>query len=129
MTYPYEAKDWLADWEAILESSPITSAPERSRYLKERFLKRYPDVKEAQWRCNRGLAAFEYMKANAPEFEKAGYLLSSSKSGEVGFELSRILCGFFGQVEDETLANTPSPDAFIWALNEFERMRKSGQLP
>jgi hypothetical protein len=128
MKYAYEIGDWITDWSNLLEASTTVPIQDANEHLRKVFVARYPDVKEAQWRCNRVLAALRYMEANKEAFEKAGYLLASSKGGTVGSELSIMLCGFFGQVSDAEVSSPPAVETVIWTMQEFERIT-GGDLP
>ena len=111
----------MVDWRNVLEATETVSLEHQSEHLRKLFVARYPDVTEAQWRCNRCLAALRYMEANKESLEQAGWLLSSSKGGMVGWTVSFALCGFFGQVDDKEVLEPLSAQAFIDVLEEFQR--------
>jgi hypothetical protein len=121
MTYPYDAKDWMVDWNNVLEATVTVPLENKTRHLRRVFVARYPDEKEAFWRCNRVLAALRYMEENKEPLERAGWLLASSKSGTVGGVLSFALCGFFGQVDDKEVLSPLPVQEFIYVLEEFQR--------
>lgn len=114
----------MVDWSNVLEATSTVPVERVSPHLRKLFGARYQDMEEARWRYNRILAAFRYMKANVAPFEKAGFLLASSKGGNVWPDLSMALCGFFGQVDDNEVLNPPRAEVFIHTLEEFRRLIK-----
>jgi hypothetical protein len=121
MNIRYHLRDWLIDWQAMLEQS-LTVPRERENYaIRDHFLSRYRNPSEAKWRAERIFAALRYLEANASSFEQAGYALASSKGGTVSKYLTSALYRFFGVATDEAVAVPPPPEVFVEGAAEHER--------
>jgi len=121
MNIRYHLRDWMADWEAMLEQTLVVPRERENDVIRDYFLSRYRSPAEAKWRALRIFAALRYLEANASSFEKAGYALASSKGGTITEYLTSALYRFFGVATDEDVATPPSPDVFIEAAAEHER--------
>jgi hypothetical protein len=121
MDIRYHLRDWMTDWEAMLEQSLVVPRERENDAIRDYFLSRYHSPAEAKWRALRIFAALRYLEANASSFEQSGYALASSKGGTVTKYLTSALYRFFGAASDQDVATPPSADAFIEAAAEHER--------
>jgi hypothetical protein len=121
MNIRYHLRDWLADWQAMLEQSLVVPKERENDAIRDYFLSRYHSRSEAKWRALRIFAALRYLEANASSFEQAGYVLASSKRGTVSKYLTSALYRFFGVASDDDVAKPPAPGVFIEGAAEHER--------
>ena len=121
MNIRYHLRDWMADWEAMLEQSSVVPKERENDAIRDYFLSRYRTPAEAKWRALRIFAAVRYLESNASSFEKAGYALTSSKGGTVTKYLTSALYRFFGVASDTEVATPPPPEDFIEGAAEHER--------
>ncbi len=121
MDIRYHLRDWVADWEVMLEQSLTVPREHAPNAIRDYFLSRYRIPPEAKWRAERIFAALNYLEANASSFEQAGYALASSKGGTVTKYLTSALYRFFGVASDEDVSAPPSPEVFIEGAAEHER--------
>ncbi len=122
MEIRYQWKDWMHDWQSVLESSLTVPKEQENEWFRTFFLSRYQPPAEARWRCERILAALRYLEANADSFEKGGgYAIASSKGGIVTKYLTSALYRFFGVADDAEISTPPPPKEFIEGAQEHER--------
>jgi beta-phosphoglucomutase-like phosphatase (HAD superfamily) len=121
MNIRYHLRDWMADWEAMLEQSTVVPRERENDAIRDYFLSRYGTLAEAKWRAHRIFAALRYLEANASSFENAGYVLASTSGGTVTKYVTSALYRFFGVASDQDVAWPPSPDVFIEGAAEHER--------
>jgi len=121
MEIRYHLRDWLTDWQAILEQSLMVPRERENDAIRDYFLSRYQTPSEAKWRALRIFAALRYLESNASSFEQAGYALASSKGGTVSKYLTSALYRFFGVGSDEAVSTPPLPEVFIEGAAEHER--------
>jgi hypothetical protein len=121
MEIRYHLRDWLTDWQAMLEQSLTVPKERENDAIRDYFLSRYRTPSEAKWRAFRIFAALRYLETNASSFEQAGYALASSKGGTVSKYLTSALYRFFGVASDEAVSTPPPPDVFIEGAAEHER--------
>src|SRR5262249_8481514 len=126
MEIRYHLKDWMADWQAMLEQSLTVPKERENDAIRGYFLSRYRIPSEAKWRATRICAALRSLEANASSFEQAGYALASSKGGTVTKYLTSALYRFFGVASDKDIENPPPPKVFIDGASEHEQHEKHG---
>ena len=124
MDIRYHLRDWMADWEAMLEQSLVVPKERENDAIRDYFLSRYRNPSEARWRALRIFAALRYLEANTSSFEKAGYALASSKGGTVSKYLTSALYRFFGVASDKDMETPPAPQIFIDGAAEHEHHEK-----
>ncbi|HWX15569.1 MAG TPA: hypothetical protein VNY07_03185 [Chthoniobacterales bacterium] len=113
-------KDWLTDWDWIMQSSLTLKRETSTDAARKYFRSRYHDVAEADWKLDRQLRAYHYVEKHIASFEEASLAISSSKQATIGRQVNLALFRFFSHATDEQVVNEPPPEIMVAAAKEHE---------